>query len=161
MLDLRIFKGSFIQRFHPTKVFSLNTYIVLVIGKIIVLFILMPLLEISLLLFISEKIGAINTIAIIVLTGIIGGFLAKREGIKTLRTLRYRGGNNKPIPKEIADGILILIGGVFLLTPGIITDIIGFIFLIPFTRPIARKFLRAYIDKKSGKNILYYESKIK
>lgn len=121
----------------------------------------MPLVEISLLLFISEKIGAINTIAIIVFTGIIGGFLAKREGVKTLRNLRYRSKESQPIPKEIADGILILIGGVFLLTPGIITDIIGFIFLIPLTRPIARKFLRSYLNKKSEKNVWYYESNIK
>jgi UPF0716 protein FxsA len=121
------------------------------------LIIVIPVVDIGLLLFFGKIIGVGATIALIILTGIIGVYLAKREGLQTIRRaqeqLRYG-----EIPGEaVLDGICILIGGILLITPGFITDLTGFLFLFPPTRKplklLIKKVWRKRIYKRNIKII--------
>lgn len=98
------------------------------------LIIIIPTIDIGLLLLSGNTIGFWPTFAIILLTGIIGTYMAKREGLQTIRRaqeqLRYG-----EIPGEaVLDGICIIIGGTLLITPGFVTDLTGFLLLFPVTR---------------------------
>ena len=100
-------------------------------------FISVPLIEIFLFIKVGEIIGSLQTILVVVLTAIIGGILIKREGIKTLHSLKYSRINEpNNIIKAIGDGLFIFVSGVLLLTPGFATDILGFILFLKFFRKI-------------------------
>ena len=100
-------------------------------------FISVPLIEIFLFIKLGEIIGSLQTIFLVVLTAIIGGILIKREGIKTLHSLKYSRINEpNNIIKAIGDGLFIFVSGVLLLTPGFATDILGFILFFKFFRNI-------------------------
>jgi UPF0716 protein FxsA len=106
------------------------------------LIILLPAADIGLLLFSGKTIGVIPTVIFIILTGGIGTYLAKRQGLQTIRKaqeqLRYG-----QIPGEaVLDGICIHIGATLLITPGFITDILGFFLLFPFTRRFCKLLMR-------------------
>ncbi len=101
----------------------------------LLLFILVvPALEIGLLVWAGGYIGPWWLILLIILTGIIGAWLAKQQGLETLNNARESMARGYPPQEHIFDGICILIGGVVLLTPGFITDAIGFLLLVPATR---------------------------
>jgi len=116
--------------------------------KLIILFIVVPTAELALLIEIGRLIGLWPTIGIVVLTGIIGGSLLKQQGISTISRFKrdFRSGI---FPADtLLHGVLIIIGGAFLLTPGIVTDLLGFLLLIPLTRSIVSKFVKAYLKKR-------------
>ena len=119
------------------------------IGKILFLFIVVPLLDIVVLLEVAERIGFLQTVGIVILTGVVGGFLARVQGLMTLRKLQARMATGETPSKELADGALIFAGGVLLLTPGLITDSLGFLLLIPVTRPLIRKVVVGHLRKKA------------
>ena len=101
----------------------------------IIIFISVPLIEIYLFIIMGEFIGSLKTILLIVLTAVIGGFLIKREGIKTLNNLKFsKISEPKDFIKVIGDGLFILISGILLLTPGFATDLIGFILFLKWPR---------------------------
>ena len=99
-------------------------------------FIGLPALEIFLMIKIGAKVGALNTIALIFLTAIIGVYFAKRQGINTLRSGMLNLYKNKIPIYELMTGASIAIAAILLILPGFISDTIGFLFLIPFTRKI-------------------------
>ena len=100
----------------------------------LIIFILLPLTEIYLMIKIGSVIGAFNTISITILTAIVGMYFAKLQGIVTLRSaLQNLRSNKKPI-SDILSGFCLLIAALFLILPGFLTDMIGFLLLIPFTR---------------------------
>ena len=100
------------------------------------LFIGMPALEIFLLIKIGGQVGALNTIALIFLTAIIGIYFAKLQGIKTLKSGMVNLYQNKIPVYEMMSGASIAIAALLLIIPGFFTDTIGFLLLIPFTRKI-------------------------
>lgn len=106
----------------------------------LLLFILVvPALEIGVLVWAGNLIGPWWVILLIISTGILGAYLAKHQGMETLNNARDAVGRGMIPHDAIFDGVCILIGAVVLLTPGFITDAIGFILLIPVTRgPIKR-----------------------
>ena len=110
----------------------------------------MPLVELALLIKIGEYIGVINTIVLVVSTGILGAILAKWQGLQIISQIRAELQIGKMPTKMMLDGLLILIGGIVLLTPGIITDILGFCMLIP----LSREYLKLFILKMIKKHIL-------
>ena len=114
---------------------------------LILLFIAFPIIELALLIKIGQHIGLWHTVAIVIVTGVVGGYMAKMQGIITLG--RIRDDINRGImPADgMFDGLLILFSGVLLLTPGFITDIIGILGLIPFMRSILKKWLRQKIEQ--------------
>ena len=101
-----------------------------------ILFIGIPALEIFLLIKIGGKIGALNTVALIFLTAIIGVYFAKVQGIQTLKSGMINLYQNKIPMYEIMSGASIAIAALLLIIPGFFTDCIGFLLLIPFTRTI-------------------------
>ena len=100
------------------------------------LFIGLPALEIFLLIKIGGQVGALNTLALIFLTAIIGIYFAKLQGIKTLKSGMVNLYQNKIPVYEMMSGASIAIAALLLITPGFFTDSIGFLLLIPFTRRI-------------------------
>ncbi|SFQ06589.1 FxsA family protein [Salibacterium halotolerans] len=114
---------------------------------LLLLLIIVPAFEIGILILSGNIIGVWPTILLIILTGLLGAWLARREGMETLRTARLQMQNNE-IPGSLAlDGICILIGGAVLLTPGFITDAAGFFLLIPYTRGIVKALLQKVFKK--------------
>ncbi len=105
------------------------------------LFIGLPALEIFLMIKIGGKIGALSTVSLIFLTAIIGVYFAKLEGIKTMRSGVMNLYQNKVPIYEIISGASIAFAAVLLIFPGFLTDLIGFIILIPFTRKILFKII--------------------
>lgn len=118
------------------------------IGKLVVLFILLPLIDLYLLLQIAAWIGVLETVALVIVTGIAGGILARRQGVQTVRRVQYRLERGEQPSRELADGALILIGAALLVTPGVVTDAAGFLLLLPLTRPHVREWLKQYLAGK-------------
>ena len=101
-----------------------------------ILFIALPALEIFLFIKIGGQVGALNTVALIFLTAIIGVYFAKLQGIQTLKSGMVNLYQNKMPIYEIISGASIAIAALLLIIPGFFTDLIGFLLLIPFTRRI-------------------------
>ena len=99
-------------------------------------FIGIPALEIFLLIKIGGKVGALNTVALIFLTAVIGIYFAKLQGIQTLKSGMINLYQNKMPVYEMMSGASIAIAALLLIIPGFFTDLIGFLLLIPFTRKI-------------------------
>ena len=119
-----------------------------------IIFIGIPALEIFLLIKIGGHLGALNTIAFIFLTAIIGIYFAKLQGIQTLKSGAINLYQNKIPIYEILSGASIAIAALFLIIPGFLTDFIGFMLLIPFTRKILfflilRKNIKAKKDNET------------
>lgn len=121
--------------------------------KLLLLFIIIPLVELLLLIEISQFVGLLPTIFLIVITGIVGASLARSQGFKVLGKIKSSLRNNTLPADHLVDGLLILVGGVLLLTPGLLTDIIGFSFIIPASRKLIGKvvgrYFKSYIDSSS------------
>ena len=124
--------------------------------RLALLFVLTPLIELAILVYLGTIIGALYTILIVVATGILGAFMARNQGLAALS--RIRGSIEREIipSNEIFDGALILAGGLLLLTPGIITDIIGFAMLVPQTRRITGRWLRSLIRRRIQRGEIHY-----
>ena len=118
------------------------------LGRLILLFLLTPAVELALLIQVDQLIGFWATIALIIVTGIVGSHLARREGLSTWRRLNRRLQAGDLPGEELADGIIILVAGALLITPGILTDVIGFSGLIPFTRTRLRTVLMRWFQGK-------------
>ena len=111
--------------------------------RLILVFTIVPLLELAILIYLGTIIGALYTILIVVVTGILGAVMTRYQGMVTLSKIRSNIENGIIPANELFDGALILAGGLLLLTPGIITDIIGFALLVPYTRRIVKRLSRS------------------
>lgn len=109
------------------------------------LFIIMPIAEIAVLLQVGGAIGGWTTIGIVILTAILGTFMLRQQGMATLKKAQLRMQHGEMPAQQMIEGLLLLIGGVLLLTPGFITDFFGFCTLIP----ISRQFLARQLAKRS------------
>ena len=109
-------------------------------GNLLVLFIVIPLVELFLLIQVGSRIGVVPTIGLIVLTGLIGASLARQQGLSAMRRIQEEIRNGRQPALELLEGVMILIGGIVLITPGIMTDLFGFALLLPmFRKGLARK----------------------
>lgn len=118
------------------------------LGRLILLFLLTPVIELGLLIQVDKLIGFGPTLALIVGTGLAGSYLARREGVSTWRRLndRLRAGD---LPgTELVDGVIILLAGTLLITPGVLTDVLGLVGLLPFTRVFVRRPLIRWLQNK-------------
>ncbi len=121
--------------------------------KLILLFTLLPFVELTLLLTMGSQLGVVPTLLLVLFTGVAGGFMAKREGLSVLRQLSESVQQGIPPANKIAEGGLVVAGGLLLLTPGVLTDIAGFAFIIgPTRRAIAPYVLRWVIRRFPGTN---------
>lgn len=100
------------------------------------LFIAMPVLEIFLLIQVGSAIGALATIAIVIFTAILGTWMLRAQGLSTLARAQNRLSGGEVPAFEMMEGLALAVGGALLLTPGFVTDAIGFACLLPFTRSL-------------------------
>ena len=100
------------------------------------IFLGLPIIEVFLIIKIGGKIGALNTVSLIFLTAFVGIYFAKIEGVKTMKSGLVNFYRNKAPIYEIISGASIAIAALLLIIPGFISDTIGFLLLIPFTRKI-------------------------
>lgn len=112
---------------------------------LIILFVVGFGLELWGLITIGSLIGGWNTVLLVILTGLLGAWLAKQQGVQVFRTLQFQLARGQMPTETIIDGTLILIGGILLLLPGFVSDVIGLIFLIPYTRMILRHLLKQWL----------------
>ena len=117
----------------------------------IALFILIPIIEISLFIEIGSIIGSFYTIILIFITAIVGVFFVRQQGISTFQKLTLQLQNLETPVQTMFEGLVILISGILLITPGFFTDALGFLGLIPFTRIIFIKLVASYILSRYGK----------
>lgn len=101
---------------------------------LVVLFIAVPLAELALLIEIGRRVGVVTTIALIIVTGALGAALARRQGLGVLRDMRSQLAAGKLPASSLVDGVIILVAAALLITPGILTDTVGFLCLIPPVR---------------------------
>jgi UPF0716 protein FxsA len=115
---------------------------------LVALFVGVPLLEIYVIIQVGQAIGAFPTIALLILESALGAWLVKREGLRAWRALNQAIRVGHLPARELGDAAVILVGGVLLLTPGFVTDVFGFFFVLPWTRPIARRALAAFVSAR-------------
>ncbi|MBS3995143.1 MAG: FxsA family protein [Alkaliphilus sp.] len=106
--------------------------------KLILLFTMTPVVELAILFKINEYIGLGYTIAIVLLTGLVGAYMAKSQGRAILSRIRLEMQEGRMPGDELLNGLCVLVGGVLLLTPGILTDSLGFILVFPITRQMMK-----------------------
>lgn len=112
------------------------------------LLVVLPLGELALIIALARQIGAPSTIVLLLLLSLIGTWLVRREGAATWRALASALGAGRLPSRELADAALVLTGGVLLMTPGFITDAIGFFLLLPFTRPLGRRWIQVIVERR-------------
>ncbi|MDA7917717.1 FxsA family protein [bacterium] len=110
-------------------------------GKLLLLFILVPVAELYLFLTLGEELGVKNTIAIIIITAILGAALTKSQGRRAMRKFQQATAEGRMPAKEALEGLMILLAGAVLITPGFLTDTVGFLLLVPPVRTAVAGFL--------------------
>lgn len=102
-------------------------------------FVVVPLAEMALLIYAGSQIGLAATLAIVIVTGVLGASLVKRQGLAVWASARMRLAEGAVPTEELAHGAMLLVAGAFLLTPGFITDASGFLLLVPAVREWIRR----------------------
>jgi UPF0716 protein FxsA len=110
-------------------------------GLLLLPFIAVPVIEIVLFIVIGERIGIGATLAIVVITGVLGAFLVSRQGRGVLRQMGDEVKSGRLPAPQIAHGAMILVGGALLLTPGFLTDVVGFALMVPAIREQVRRYV--------------------
>jgi UPF0716 protein FxsA len=119
-----------------------------VLGKLLLLFTVVPVVELYLLITIGQNVGAGPTIALVLGTGLLGAWLAKREGSRVLRNWQESMARGE-IPKEgVISSLLVLVGGVLLVAPGVLTDVMGLLLLVPWTRRWVAHAVRKRLERR-------------
>ncbi len=116
--------------------------------RLLILFTLVPLIELFLLIKLGELIGFWATVALVIGTGALGAFLTRLEGLRVLRQVQADFQEGRVPTERLLDGLLIVVAGAVLLTPGLITDAAGFFLLVPAGRRLIRGFIAAAAARK-------------
>ncbi|MDP6442903.1 MAG: FxsA family protein [Pirellulaceae bacterium] len=117
-------------------------------ARLLFLFVAVPLIELGLLLWLAELMGWQWSLALVIVTGVVGSALARAQGWKAYSEIQQRISAGSAPTEPIMDGLMILIAGCLLLTPGILTDVVGFSLLIPPCRRVYRIWLAAWIQRR-------------
>ncbi len=122
-------------------------------GRLLLLFIVLPAVELGLLIEIGQRIGTLETLALIVVTGIVGASMARSQGLSLLSRVREQISAGEMPADSLLDGVMILIASALLVTPGVLTDAFGFLCLTPafralLKRELARRFRRAVEENR-------------
>lgn len=119
---------------------------------LLLLFIAIPIIEMVVLIKVGSAIGALSTVLLVLATAVIGVFLLRQQGLSTLWRLQSKVQSGQSPAAEMLEGIVLAFGGALLLTPGFVTDTIGFLCLIPFSRAYIAKFFvrRMFVSGMQG-----------
>ena len=120
--------------------------------KLFLAFTIIPIIEIYLLIEIGSMFGALKAVTLVILTGFLGAFLARMQGLQTLYRIQESLREGRMPSGELLDALLIVIAGLVLLTPGFLTDSAGFLLLIPATRKSIKYWLRRQIELRYVSN---------
>jgi UPF0716 protein FxsA len=115
---------------------------------LVVALVAVPIFEVWLLIQVGQWIGGWQTLLILVAEAILGAWLMRREGGRAWKELNTALASGKMPSTELADAALVLVGGLLLMLPGFATDLVGFFFLLPFTRPLARRLLAFFVARR-------------
>jgi UPF0716 protein FxsA len=116
--------------------------------KLFMIFAVVPVIELALLINIGSLIGVLNTVIIVILTATIGAYMVRMEGIGVMYRIQRNMQEGIFPGNELINGMMILIAGAMLLTPGFFTDVLGFLMVFPVSREFIKKIARRYIKKK-------------
>ena len=121
--------------------------------RLLLLFVVLPAVELALLIQLGRYIGTLPTIFLIVVTGVVGATLARAQGLRVLQELQQEAQAGRVPAAPLVDGAIILVAAALLVTPGVLTDAFGFACLIPGTRQLLKKLLRRAYERavKSGR----------
>jgi UPF0716 protein FxsA len=118
------------------------------VALLVALFIVVPIVELYVIIQIGSLIGVWPTVALLLADALLGSLLLRHQGRGAWHRFNEALAERRFPGREVADGLLIAIGGTLLLTPGFLTDILGLIFLIPPTRAIVRRLMRGYVGRR-------------
>ena len=108
-------------------------------GRMLLLFIALPAVELALLIEIGQRIGTFETLALIVVTGILGAAMARSQGLRVLAEVQTRIARGEMPADSLIDGLMILVASALLVTPGVLTDLFGFLCLLPAFRSLVKR----------------------
>ena len=114
---------------------------------ILLALIAVPIIEIAVFLEVGDRIGAFNTILMIVITAIIGTWLLRSQGLQTLQSAQESLNHNVFPVSEVFDGLCLLMAGGLLLTPGFVTDVVGFLLFVPWVRRMLREMAWSFLAR--------------
>ncbi len=115
--------------------------------KLFLCFTLIPVIELYLLIQLGSVIGGFNTVLLVILTGFAGAWLARMEGLNTMLEVRQSLNQGLMPAEALMDAFIILVAGMVLITPGLLTDVMGLLLLLPYTRNMFKRFLRKKFDE--------------
>lgn len=118
----------------------------MILTYLLIAFICMPIVELAVLMRVHDHIGFANTIALVIVTGVAGAFLARQQGFMVLMQIRRDMAEGRMPAPRLMDGVMILVAGVLLVTPGLVTDVVGFLLLMPPVRSGIRAWLRRKLE---------------
>jgi UPF0716 protein FxsA len=118
------------------------------VRPLLLAFVLLPFLELMLLIRIGRVVGVGSTLALLVLTGLLGAWLAKRQGRKVLEAWQASLAAGQVPEEGVLGGVLVLVGGLLLVTPGVLTDVLGLFCLLPPTRKLIALRLGRYLSRQ-------------
>ncbi len=110
----------------------------------------LPLVELVVLVLVGQQIGFWWTLALVVGVGLVGAWLGRRESGRTYRALQEAVRSGKAPADEVTDAILVMIGAFLLVLPGFVSDLLGLVAVLPFTRPAARRLFQAAVARQAG-----------
>jgi UPF0716 protein FxsA len=115
---------------------------------LVLLFLVAPLVELAVIVQVAGAVGVLNTIGLLIAVSLVGAWLAKREGLITLRRIQLALGRGDIPSREVADGALILMAGALMIAPGFISDVVALLLLFPPTRAVIRPVLVRSLAKR-------------
>ena len=118
------------------------------LAVVFLLLLVVPVVEIAVIVAVGKVIGGWQTLVLLLLESLLGAWLVRREGARAWEALRTALNTGRMPSRELADAALVLVGGTLLLAPGFVTDVVGFFFVVPVTRPLARVVLEQVVARK-------------
>jgi len=129
------------QQKGASGVHSVESIDMCMFSRLLALFVIVPAIELYLLIQIGAVVGFSRTVLLILTTGMLGSYMAKTQGLKVWNSFQTALASGQLPGSQLLDGVIILISGAFLVTPGVITDLAGLLGLLPLTRSVLRKFI--------------------
>ena len=126
----------------------------MVVLVLVVLFLVLPVLELAVILQVADGIGVPETIVVLLVVSGVGGWLCKREGLGVLRRIQRSLESHQLPTKDLADGGLILLAGALLVTPGFISDVLGILLLLPPSRALFRSALLTVLARRAKLSVV-------
>lgn len=118
------------------------------LAVVFILLLVLPVVEIAVIVAVGQVIGGWQTLLLLVLESLLGAWLVRREGARAWSALTTALNTGRMPSRQLADAALVLVGGTLLLTPGFVTEVVGFFFILPVTRPLARVALEQAVARR-------------